>query len=64
MCCQPNPHKHPFENFANCQCHEGETLSRHFVTKTEKINMLEKYKEELTKELSGVEEHISTLKSK
>lgn len=35
---------------------------RHFLTKEEKIEMLEKYKEELEKEIRGVEEKLQEMK--
>lgn len=35
---------------------------RHFISKSEEIEMLKDYKEQLRKELSGVEERIKDLK--
>ena len=39
-------------------CHHG----RRFFTKEEKIAHLEKYKEQLQKELQGIEEHLKEQK--
>jgi len=43
-----------------CSCHHD---GRHFLTKEEKIEKLEKYKEWLQNEKKGVEETIEELKS-
>jgi len=50
-----------------CGCeshhHEGHGFGRRFLTKTERLENLKKYAEELRKELTAVEEHIKELKS-
>jgi hypothetical protein len=43
--------------FHSC-CHHG----RRFFTKEERIQQLEKYREQLQKELQGVEEHLKEQK--
>lgn len=45
---------------SNCCC--DETSHRHFMTKEEKIERLEAYKEQLKKELKAVEEHLEKFK--
>ena len=37
-------------------------IHRHFLTKEEKLEQLEEYKDQLAKELAGVEERIKELK--
>ncbi|MCX6645681.1 MAG: hypothetical protein NTY09_04900 [bacterium] len=46
---------------AQCCC--GPTVQRRFVSSTEKIEHLEKYKSELEKELEGVTEAIEKFKA-
>ena len=36
--------------------------SRHFITKAERREALEQYKDQLQKELTGVEEHLQDMK--
>ena len=43
---------------SHCCCH-GPT--RHFITKAERKEALEQYKDQLQKELTGVEEHLQDL---
>ncbi len=43
----------------HCCC--GGHLSRHFITKQERREALERYKEQLQKELTGVEEHLQAM---
>jgi predicted transcriptional regulator len=47
-----------------CGCHEESHghHKRRFLTKEEKIEKLQKYAEELQKELAAVQEHIRELK--
>ena len=45
----------------HCGCHNDE---RHFLTKEEKIEKLEEYKEWLENERNGVQETIDELKKK
>jgi hypothetical protein len=49
-----------------CYCHEGHhrhgSFARRFMTKTEKIEKLEHYAQDLTNELAAVQEHIKELK--
>jgi len=40
----------------------GPGMRRHFISKTEKIEHLEKYKDQLQKELAGLEEYIAEMK--
>ena len=49
-----------------CESHHHEErhgFGRRFLTKTERLENLKKYAEELRKELTAVEEHIKELKS-
>lgn len=43
-----------------CHCSCG-SLSRRFITKQERREALEQYKDQLKKELTGVEEHLQEL---
>lgn len=43
-------------------CHSGK-MHRHFLTREEKTEMLEKYVEELEKEIKGAKQKIQELKS-
>jgi len=43
---------------SHCCCHGP---SRHFITKAERKESLEQYKDQLKKELTGVEEHLQEL---
>lgn len=43
------------------QCCGPFGFRRHFISSKEKLEMLEKYKEELENELEGVKEHIAKL---
>ena len=52
--CMPDHKQH-----AHCgPCHHG----RKFFTKEERIKHLEKYREQLQKELQGIEEHLKEQK--
>ncbi len=44
---------------SQCCCHGP---SRHFITKAERKEALEEYKDQLKKELTGVEEHLQDMK--
>ncbi|MBU1050381.1 hypothetical protein KKG90_10205 [Candidatus Bipolaricaulota bacterium] len=44
---------------SHCCCHGP---SRHFITKAERREALEQYKDQLQKELTGVEEHLQDMK--
>ncbi len=46
----------------NCNCGEYEYGMRRFLTKEEKIEMLQEYKKYLEEEAKGVEERIKDLK--
>ena len=61
-CCSP---KHPpVDECKTSCCSCCEPGFRKFITNAEKLEKLEKYKEQLEKELAGVEEHISALSAK
>lgn len=48
-----------------CGCGSGHgTLVRRFISKQEKLEKWEQYRDQLKKELTGVEEHIQELKSR
>ena len=42
---------------------EGSSHNRRFLTKTERIEKLKNYEEEIKKELTAVQEHINELSS-
>ncbi|MBS3079610.1 DUF5320 domain-containing protein [Candidatus Pacearchaeota archaeon] len=44
----------------SCNCCD---MERSFITKDERISVLNKYKEQLEKEIKGVEEEIKSIKS-
>ncbi len=52
-------HHHPF-GFGGKECC-GPMLFRHFHSKQERLEMLEKYKEQLEGELAGLNEEIERL---
>jgi hypothetical protein len=53
------------EHMASCDCHGTDSgFQRRFVSKAEVKEKLEKYKEDLKKELTAVEEQIKQLSSK
>lgn len=53
---------HGHHGKGECCCEEKPFgFHRHFVSSKEKLEMLEKYKEELENELEGVKEHIAKL---
>ena len=62
MCndCNPNLYSHAKRDFLNPRC--GCFGVRRFLTREEKIKRLEEYKEQLLKEIPGVEEMIKDLK--
>jgi hypothetical protein len=55
MDCGMGPHHGPGMNHGPC-------MGRHFVTKEERMELLEEYKKWLEKEAKGVEEFIADLK--
>lgn len=50
-----------------CECYhcgcEDNLFSRRFITRQERLEKLEEYRDQLKQELKGVEEHIQSLKS-
>ncbi len=53
------------KHFGDCCCHGAESgFNRRFVSKSEIKEKLERYKEELNKELTAVDEQIKQLSSK
>jgi len=56
-CCECNCHS------SDCGCGDGKFVRR-FISKKEKLEHLEEYREELKNELAGLEEHIQELGSK
>ena len=63
-CCDSDllhSHRAVSRHDASCCC--GPSIQRHFVSSTEKIESLEKYRTDLEKELEGVTEAIEKSKS-
>jgi hypothetical protein len=64
MCCEPNKHSDDMNSSdQSCGCCCGQP-QRRFLTKKEKIQILEKIKEDLENELEGVKERIKDLSAK
>ena len=62
--CQPRARQKSFGAWG-CNCGRGSVMFfRRFMSKKEKKEMLEEYKDQLKKELAGVEEHIQKFKNK
>lgn len=67
MCCEPRGgHRSSGGGGCNCGCCGCGcgTFSRRFISAKEELERLEHYKDELKKELAGVEERIKELKGK
>jgi hypothetical protein len=45
-------------------CCEPSEFQRRFITKEEELEKLQAYREQLRKELEGIEEHLKDIKSK
>jgi len=60
MCCQ-SEHPKPLET---CNCCSSGMFLRRFYSSKETQEMLKEYKEQLKKELDGVDERIRELKTK
>jgi hypothetical protein len=57
-------HHRRHENYCGCGMHgKGHGYRRHFFTKTEKIEKLKNYAEDLKNELKAVEEKIKEMQS-
>ena len=64
MCCQSDVSQNYKETSGcSCGCCGHGTFSRRFISAKEKMEMLEKYKDQLTKELAELEKHIQELKN-
>ena len=50
-----------YDNENSCRCSGFDGEGRRFFTKAEKIEFLSEYKEQLQKELKGIEERIKVL---
>lgn len=62
MCCAPRPSRWGAGPWGYCCCPCGcLSVPRHFLSRKEEREVLERYKEELKKELAGVEEQIKEL---
>ena len=59
-CCGSGASAHRAEA-SSCRCPSCCGPTRHFITKAERREALEKYTEELKKELTGVEERLQDL---
>ena len=67
MCCESGRMRRGFEAWgphSSCCGPRRERSFRRFVSAKEEQEQLEEYRDELQKELSGVEERIQELKSK
>lgn len=66
MCCQPGERHQGMQIKAIPigDCCGSSQFSRRFFSSEEEKTILEEYKEQLSKELAGVEEQISKLKKK
>jgi hypothetical protein len=62
MCCEPKAVR--ISKASDCCCCEPGHLSRRFVSSKDEAEMLEQYKEQLEKEIAGVDERIGDLKKK
>jgi predicted transcriptional regulator len=64
MCRECGCEPHQETESCGCGCHDESHghHKRRFLTKEEKIEKLQKYAEELEKELAAVQEHIKELK--
>jgi hypothetical protein len=65
MCCEPRGRHVAFDASDGCCCCCGSGAAHHFrryVSKRERIERLEAYREELKRELEGVDEAIDEIK--
>jgi hypothetical protein len=62
MCCDPKNAK--VSTFSDCCCCRPGPLVRHFVSSGEEAENLERYKQQLEKEIAGIEERIGDLKKR
>jgi len=60
MCCEPKAVKVSSDSDCCC-CEPGHTVRR-FVSSKEETEKLESYKEQLEKEIAGIDERIEVLK--
>ncbi len=60
MCCTPRVTEHP-GRLCRCDCGCGLSF-RKFFSSREELEYLENYRDQLKKELAGVEEHLGKLK--
>jgi len=61
MCCEPPRHHRHGHAFGGGECCCGQVVNRRFLSKKERLERLEKYKEELESELAGLKEEIERL---
>ncbi|MBE0635523.1 hypothetical protein IH601_05965 [Candidatus Bipolaricaulota bacterium] len=70
-CCGGEASAHRIVASSCCDGHEGAQaiaahqccgFSRHYITKAERKEALEQYRDQLQKELTGVEEHLQDMK--
>ena len=60
MCCETTPHRAPMMHQASSCCCCG--FPRQFISPEERREQLEKYREQLKKELGGVERALEKMK--
>jgi hypothetical protein len=60
--CEGHHHEGQCSCQSECDCESDAGFERQFLTKTEQIDELEEYLEELKLEVQAVEEHIADLK--
>jgi hypothetical protein len=62
MCCEPKAARN--SSVSDCCCCEPGPVIRRFVSSKEEAERLEQYKEQLEKEIAGIDERIDDLKKK
>lgn len=62
MCCEPKTVR--ISKASDCCCCEPGHIVRRFVSSKEETERLEQYKEQIEKEIAGIDERIDDLKKK
>ena len=62
MCCEPKVVR--ISKASDCCCREPGHMRRRFVSSKEEADMLEDYKDQLEKEIAGIDERIDDLTKK
>jgi hypothetical protein len=61
MCCESSRHVAARASTCGCGCCGAGTFARRFISPKEEREALEAYRDELKKELAGLEEHMRKL---